>query len=241
MFTPGNTKLGKRKRIWGFGLPSRRTCPRRSELCARLCYSHHLESFRPSVRRRYRRNLALSRSAAFTDRVVTFLRARRVEVVRLHTAGDFYSPGYARKWLAVMRRMPSVRFYFYSRSWRRSAIRRVFAVMAGLANVRVWFSCDRETGVPRRVPRGVRLAWLMTAADDRPPRADLVFRVRRLRHVVQKRLPWTSGDGAALVCPTENGATGRRTDCVRCGVCWGPPGGPAAGSPRLSLPIVDRQ
>jgi len=64
------------------------------------------------------------------------------------------------------------------------------------------------------VPPGVRLAWLMTRPDDLPPRADLIFRTLPLRRAVVKRV------ALALVCPTENGATGRRTDCARCRVCW---------------------
>ncbi len=46
------------------------------------------------------------------------------------------------------------------------------------------------------------------------PRSDLVFRVHKLRKAVCKRV------GLTLVCPVENGATGHRTDCGRCGVCW---------------------
>src|SRR5262249_616176 len=110
-----------------------------------------------------------------------------------------YSASYARKWLAVMQRARHVRFFFYPRSWRVPAIRRLLGRMARLPNVRAWLSCDRDTGVPARVPRGVRLAWLMTTPDDRPPRADLVFRTLPLRRTVQKRV------GLALVCPVENG------------------------------------
>jgi hypothetical protein len=54
---------------------------------------------------------------------------------------------------------------------------------------------------------------MQTSADDLPPRADLVFRVRRLRKTVAKRV------ALAVVCPVENGATGRRTDCGRCRLC----------------------
>jgi hypothetical protein len=62
-------------------------------------------------------------------------------------------------------------------------------------------------------PKRVKLSWMQTDEDDVPPRADLVFRVQRLRKKVAKRV------GLALVCPVENGATGRRTDCGRCRVC----------------------
>ena len=54
---------------------------------------------------------------------------------------------------------------------------------------------------------------MQTSADDIPTRADLVFRVQRLRKTVAKRV------NLALVCPVENGATGHRTDCGRCRVC----------------------
>jgi hypothetical protein len=237
MLTPGNTKLGRRRRLWGFGLPSRSTCPGRSALCAAACYSYRLEQFRPGVRARYRRNLALSRRSDFARRVLDLLAARQVEVVRVHTAGDFYSAAYARQWLAVMRAAPAVRFFLYTRSWRQRDLRRVLGAMARLPNVRVWFSCDRETGLPRRVPARVRLAWLMTGPDDRPPRADLVFRVRRLRGAVQKRVAWRDGPGAALVCPTENGVTGHRTSCSQCSFCWRALPEPP-GEWRLSLPLL---
>jgi hypothetical protein len=54
---------------------------------------------------------------------------------------------------------------------------------------------------------------MQTSAEDVPPRADLVFRVHRLRRTVAKRV------GLVLVCPVENGATGHRTDCGRCRLC----------------------
>jgi hypothetical protein len=169
------------------------------------------------MRHRYQRNLELSRRRDFARLVLAFLILHDVRVVRLHVAGDFVSKGYARKWLTVMRRAPEVRFYFYTRSWRVPAIHPVLCQMALLPNVRAWFSCDHDTGVPEQVPAGVRLAWLMTTADDLPPRADLVFRTLPLRRRVLKRI------GLTLVCPVENGVTGHRTDCERCGVCWRPP------------------
>jgi hypothetical protein len=237
VLSPGNTKLGRGRRIWSFSLPSRITCPGRSSVCERLCYSFRVEQHRPTVRDRYQRNLTLSRRPDFADRLTNFIAGRRIGVVRVHVGGDFSSPGYARQWLAVMRRSPQTRFYFYTRSWRVPAISRVLRRMATLANVRAWFSCDRGTGLPRRLPPGVRLAWLMTAPDDLPLRADLVFRVHRLRSEVRKWLPWQSGAGRALVCPTENGATGPRTACDRCAVCWKPLPSPTL-SGRLPLPLV---
>jgi hypothetical protein len=165
------------------------------------------------MRRHYARNLELSRRPDFARRVLAFLRRHHVRVARIHTGGDFYSRGYTRKWLQVLRGAPEVRFFFYTRSWRVPAILPVLAEMACLPNVRAWLSCDRDTGVPEAVPQGVRLAWLMTSPQDVPPRADLVFRVLPLRSTPLRRV------GLALVCPAESGA-GSPASCSRCGFCW---------------------
>jgi hypothetical protein len=108
---------------------------------------------------------------------------------------------------------PATRFYAYTRSWRRPEIVGALAELSRCRNVRLWYSCDQDTGIPAHAPRRVRLAWMQTSAEDIPPRADLVFRVHRLRKTVAKRV------ALALVCPVENGATGHRTDCGRCRLC----------------------
>ena len=113
----------------------------------------------------------------------------------------------------LARACPATRFFAYTRSWRRPDIAEALAELSRCRNVRLWYSCDRDTGIPARVPRRVKLAWMQTAADDFPPRADLVFRVHRLRKTVAKRV------ALAVVCPVENGATGHRTDCGRCRLC----------------------
>lgn len=91
--------------------------------------------------------------------------------------------------------------------------------MAAEPNLQLWFSCDRDTGVPNSVPESVRLAWLMTTTSDLPPRpVDLLFRVQALR-----RTPLAMIDGM-LVCPAEDGQTRRQpVTCDQCRNCWRPP------------------
>ena len=230
MLTPGNHKLGGRL-IWGFGLPSGTpdTCPGLSIACQSHCYAIAVERYRPAAAARYRANLILSRRRDFVRRVRAHLIAHGVRVVRVHTGGDFYSVRYALKWLAIMRRSPRVRFYFYTRSWRVSAIKTVIDQMAALPNCRTWFSCDRDTGMPTSVPPQVRLAWLMTEPTDLPPQGTaLVFRIRRLR----RRPEPTSGP---CVCPAEDGVVRTRpVTCERCGLCWRPT--PAA---RVPLTVIE--
>ena len=150
VLTPGNTKLGPGRLIWGFGLPSRATCPGMTPSCSGPCNSASLEALRPAMRSRYERNLGLSRRPDFARLVLAFLVLHDVRVVRIHTGGDFFSPAYVRKWLTVMRKAPAVRFYFYTRSWRVPAILNVLEEMALLLNVRVWFASRAGFPCPTR-------------------------------------------------------------------------------------------
>jgi ferredoxin len=233
MLTPGNKKLGQRL-IWGFGLPSGRpdVCIGMSGLCREHCYACNLERLRPGVLARYEKNLRLSRLADFENRVRYFILNHEIAVVRVHVGGDFVSAAYACKWLRIMRRLPKVRFFFYTRAWREDAIRPILGRMARLPNCRAWFSCDRETGIPSRIPARVRLVWLMTDGDDRPPPGmDLTFRIRSLR-----RQPLTRVDGVR-VCPEEDGIPRQvPVTCDRCGLCWRPL--PEETPGRLPLPVL---
>jgi hypothetical protein len=233
MLTPGNKKLGGAL-IWGFGLPSGRpdVCVGLSAPCQQHCYARRVEGLRPGVRSRYQKNLRLSLLRDFPQRVRYFILAHEVAVARIHTGGDFYDARYACKWHKVLERLPAVRFYFYTRSWRDGAIWPVLGAMAGLPNCRAWYSCDRGTGIPNSVPPGVRLAWLMTAPDDAPPRdVHLTFRVRSLR-----RRPQTHVEGIR-VCPAEDGVARKEpVTCDRCRLCWRTL--PPERLQRLSLPLI---
>jgi hypothetical protein len=219
MLTAGNHKLGGRL-IWGFGLPSARQeiCTGMTSLCRRHCYERHLEPIRPDMLALYESNLCLSCSPDFGRRIAAFLVAHQVEVVRIHTGGEFYSASYASKWLRVMDELPDVRFYFYTRAWRDESIRPVVEQMAERENCRIWYSVDQETGLPENIPPRVRLAWLMTTVDEQPPpEAHLVFRIGRLRRHAANHI------NGVRVCPAEDGFV--RTEemtCDRCGICWRP-------------------
>jgi hypothetical protein len=205
----GNTKLGEG--IYTFSLPPVATCPGASPSCRRECYA--LRGRFHFLRDAYRRYLAESQEEGFAAKMIGEIRRRWAGCVRIHVAGDFYSAEYVRKWVAIAQACPGTRFYVYTRSWRNPDIVGALEELSRCRNVRLWYSCDHDTGIPARVPRRVKLAWMQTSADDIPTRADLVFRVQRLRKTVAKRV------NLALVCPVENGATGHRTDCGRCRVC----------------------
>jgi hypothetical protein len=109
-----------------------------------------------------------------------------------------------------------VKFFTYTRAWRVPSISEVLVELSRLPNLALWYSADRETGWPEIVPPRVRIAWLMTAADEQPPpEADLVFRKLALR-----KQPAVEVAGV-LVCPAENGQQSTAT-CDRCRICWRP-------------------
>lgn len=230
MLSAANAKLGPG--IFGFGLPSRGTCPGRTGLCSRLCYSFRYEMLRPTVRAFYRANLQAAKRPDFAAVVEAEIRAKQCRVVRVHTAGDFFSPAYAWAWHRVARRNPGVTFFAYTRSWRRPGFRPVLRALAARPNVHLWWSVDPETGMPGRPPpRGVRLAYLQAAAADRPAGpVDLVFRAHALRRTPRRVV------AGAPVCPTETGyPDAAEATCGTCRTCLSPP--PAPG--RRPLPVVD--
>jgi hypothetical protein len=233
MLSQGNRKLGSQL-IWSFGLPSGQphVCPGMTPLCRRHCYALRLERIRPSVHRRYQDNFDLTQRVDFEQRLLHFIVAHAITLVRIHSGGDFYSPEYAGKWLRIMTRLPQVRFFCYSRAWREPATGAVLEQMAEQKNCRLWYSCDQQTGLPGSVPPGVQLAWLMTGADDvPPPQATLVFRIQPLRRQAQTRI------NGVRVCPEEDGVARKApVTCERCRLCWRPL--PEQAPSRIALPMV---
>lgn len=209
----GNRKLGEA--IYTFTLPAVRTCPGRSKLCEKVCYALRGRLRLALDGGRYESKYQASLAPDFVDRMTREIQSRGCSIVRVHVGGDFYSPEYTRKWAEIVKRCPQTRFFAYTRSWRIAEIRKELDRLARLKNIRVWFSCDRDTGWPTKVGKRIRIAY-MAADDNDVPAAtpDLVFRVKR-KTVVKKI--------GGLVCPVENGSGAKKhTSCQKCGLCWEP-------------------
>lgn len=209
LFTTGNTKLGQGVLVWS--LPAITTCPGASESCRALCYAAQGHYHRDGVKDALALRKREARKKNFVDRMVGELKGSRRRLVRIHCSGDLYDELYARAWLEIIRACPDKIFLMYSRSWSVEDIFPVLVEMSREPNLRLWFSCDRETGRPPRVRR-VRRAYMSVDDQDQPKfPVDLVFRVTR--KTVMKFTP--SGH---LVCPVENGVTS--TTCDRCQLCF---------------------
>lgn len=60
-----------------------------------------------------------------------------VPVFRVHDSGDLFSPAYTRLWIAICRQLPTVRFWFPTRSYRIPNLMPALVTLAALPNVSV--------------------------------------------------------------------------------------------------------
>jgi len=123
-----NSKLKKAKEkgylIQSFNLPAGDTCPGAGD-CKAFCYAKTGFYRMPTVANKYKENwIATQTLVTFVEQMTLDLqaliaRAKKralIPVIRLHTAGDFYSPAYFKAWLALMAAFPGIKFYAYTKS-----------------------------------------------------------------------------------------------------------------------------
>lgn len=207
-----NRKLGDGG-IAHFDMPAGQlTCPGRTPACEAVCYAQRGRFHFPNVVDRLAWCYLRSLRRDFTACMVREARVRGIRHMRWHVSGDVHSADYAGKMLSVMRRLPRVRFWLYTRSWRVPEIEAVLRQMAMLDNCKVWYSLDRDTGFPAERPANVRYAFL----QDTPggvENVELVFRTRQM--VGRPRV------GLPMVCPSDTPA-GRAAgaNCGSCGYCF---------------------
>jgi len=210
MMTNGNSKLGKG--IWQFSIPAglKHICVCLTELCFKKCYARKGNFRRPAVRESLAQNFRETKKENFARQANEFIGTKKVSICRIHASGEFYSPEYVNKWVAIARSNPQVQFFAYTRSWKNKEILKALKSLSKLDNVKIWFSCDRETGAPPKI-KNIRRAYLMVSDEDIPSyKVDLVFRDK-----TETVLKWV---GDTIVCPAENGVT--KVTCAKCQLCF---------------------
>ena len=96
-----------------------KTCPN-AGICANLCYARSGTYNFSNVRRAHlaKLELLLNDLAGWEARMTEELRAKRYrggKYVRIHDAGDFFSPDYFHAWLRIAHATPDVTFYAYTK------------------------------------------------------------------------------------------------------------------------------
>lgn len=210
-----NTKLGRLIHGWSIPAGRDKTCPGASVLCHGRCYARSGFFRMPNVRSVHDRNYDFSLTDQFEDWMRAVVVTNFVQIMRIHVSGDFYDLAYTQKWFRILSQLPRTRFFAYTRSWRDESIFPELVKIAGLSNVSLWFSIDRETG-PAPLVRGVRRAYMAISdvdAENAPDDCDLVFRDDPV--TIMKKA------NGVQVCPPENGVTTQfKITCSHCGICW---------------------
>lgn len=206
---PGSTRTGAEIAL--FNLPKIDTCPGASALCIKHCYvkrSNRFPQVKPSHQARYEASLRDD----FVEKMVADVERSGKKIVRIHTSGDFYRQKYIADWVKIIRQTPSVAYYSYTRSWRINELRRNLDRLRRLPNMQLWWSSDKETGVP---PEG-RVMYMSVEDSDVPGfEASLVFRVKQ--DTVRTSV------GGIKVCPLDIGSPedeAKKITCAECRICF---------------------
>jgi len=134
-----NSKMGV---LPSFSLPVLTTCPGKTEFCSRQCYGLRGRFARQKMRDIYQSNLEESKQADFVERMVREILRTETRVFRLHVVGDFYSAEYVERWLEIANRLPDVKFFGSTRSWRVPGLRDAVTRFRDLPNVYLRASID---------------------------------------------------------------------------------------------------
>lgn len=113
-------KKSKDKRTFNFGIPAYqaksgfKTCPN-AAACAIGCYATQGAYTFGNVKPVFEARLKATQSANFEALIQSELNSKRVERLRIHDAGDFYSLEYAERWLKIINANPTIEFYAYTK------------------------------------------------------------------------------------------------------------------------------
>ncbi len=108
-------------RVFNFGIPAYKTasgkvtCPF-ADKCVKYCYAqkgaYNWGNVKPAFERRYE----ISKQDDFVEIMVSEILKKKVDYLRIHDSGDYYSNDYIYKWFAIANALPHVRFYSYTKS-----------------------------------------------------------------------------------------------------------------------------
>ena len=108
-------------RLFNFGIPAYKsvsgkiTCPFAGD-CVKFCYAKKGAYIWSNVKPAFEKRYELTKTDDFVNKMNEEIAKKKPDYVRVHDSGDYYSPAYLRKWLAVAIHNSRVRFYSYTNS-----------------------------------------------------------------------------------------------------------------------------
>ena len=115
-----------------FDLPAGWSCPKANACLSRVnrdtgkrtdygqfvCYATKAESIYPAVRNSRWRNFDAIKACSTVEDIANLLEGnlpKHVEIVRIHSSGDFFSKKYFLAWVEVAKRNPTIEFFAYTK------------------------------------------------------------------------------------------------------------------------------
>ena len=103
-------------RLYEFNLPAVKTC-HWADICKKYCFADKGSFLYKVVQDKYARNFELTKDLELFKKVVQYeLDKKRVEYVRIHSSGDFYSLKYLKAWAYIARNNSNIVFYGYTKA-----------------------------------------------------------------------------------------------------------------------------
>lgn len=121
-----NSKLKKTSkelgvRVFNFGIPAYKsksgklTCPFAKD-CVKYCYAQKGAYIWGNVSPAFEQRYEATKKDDFVEVMGVAIRKKKVDFLRIHDSGDYYSPDYLEKWLQIARNNPQTKFYSYTKS-----------------------------------------------------------------------------------------------------------------------------
>lgn len=108
-------------RLYNFGITAYKsasgklTCPF-ADKCVKYCYAQKGAYSWGNVKPAFEKRYELTKTEEFVDLISDEIRRKKVDFLRVHDSGDYYSRKYRDKWFKIMNRFPNVKFYSYTNS-----------------------------------------------------------------------------------------------------------------------------
>jgi len=116
-----NSKIKKNKlKTFNFGIPAYKsvsglfTCPNAKD-CIKGCYARQGAYIWSNVADVFEERLKATQSEFFAVDMIEAIIMSGAEQIRIHDSGDFYDASYLCKWFTVMKALPYVKFYAYTK------------------------------------------------------------------------------------------------------------------------------
>lgn len=117
-----NSKL-KKDGIFNFDIPAYKsstgliTCPHARD-CIANCYARQGTYIFRNVKAKHEANLTATLTNNFVIDMIIEVIETKANIIRIHSAGDFYNREYILKWFKIMESLPHVIFYAYTKSFK---------------------------------------------------------------------------------------------------------------------------